>query len=311
LPGAWGREVEVTKTGRNDPCPCGSGKKYKYCCLKKEAEGKSEAIGRDRAWDTVIGKLLDFSREDQFRQELLAGFDLFWNKSYTIDQVNSLEPMEVMSFLDWFAHDHRTVADGKRIVEVFLEERGPTLPRQERELLELERLAWMSAFEVKEVNQGETVGLLDVFQDIDLYVQHTPSLQGVSVGQLLLARVAAAGELHRFSWINALVPPELEDEFKAYVQEMFSAYQEEHYQASWAQFLQERSYLFNHFLLKVSGRLAAPRILLPFQEAQERAPRPAVLTPDHVQPEERPAVLVPGQRERRPAPKVLVPGRDT
>ena len=24
------------RTGRNDPCPCGSGKKYKYCCLNKK-----------------------------------------------------------------------------------------------------------------------------------------------------------------------------------------------------------------------------------------------------------------------------------
>ena len=24
------------KIGRNDPCPCGSGKKYKQCCLLKE-----------------------------------------------------------------------------------------------------------------------------------------------------------------------------------------------------------------------------------------------------------------------------------
>ena len=24
------------KVGRNDPCPCGSGKKYKHCCLLKE-----------------------------------------------------------------------------------------------------------------------------------------------------------------------------------------------------------------------------------------------------------------------------------
>jgi preprotein translocase subunit SecA len=24
------------KTGRNDPCPCGSGKKYKKCCLDKK-----------------------------------------------------------------------------------------------------------------------------------------------------------------------------------------------------------------------------------------------------------------------------------
>ena len=28
--------VKVQKTvGRNAPCPCGSGKKYKYCCIKK------------------------------------------------------------------------------------------------------------------------------------------------------------------------------------------------------------------------------------------------------------------------------------
>lgn len=25
--------VRATKVGRNDPCPCGSGKKYKHCCL--------------------------------------------------------------------------------------------------------------------------------------------------------------------------------------------------------------------------------------------------------------------------------------
>lgn len=25
------------KTGRNDPCPCGSGKKYKKCCMLKDA----------------------------------------------------------------------------------------------------------------------------------------------------------------------------------------------------------------------------------------------------------------------------------
>ena len=34
------REANIahsTKVGRNDPCPCGSGKKYKNCCGKKQA----------------------------------------------------------------------------------------------------------------------------------------------------------------------------------------------------------------------------------------------------------------------------------
>jgi len=34
------RTVHVEKRpGRNDPCHCGSGKKYKNCCLKKDQEG--------------------------------------------------------------------------------------------------------------------------------------------------------------------------------------------------------------------------------------------------------------------------------
>lgn len=30
------RERRVIKVGRNDPCPCGSGKKYKKCCGKNK-----------------------------------------------------------------------------------------------------------------------------------------------------------------------------------------------------------------------------------------------------------------------------------
>jgi tetratricopeptide (TPR) repeat protein len=31
----------MTKTGRNDPCPCGSGKKYKRCCQEKDEAAQS------------------------------------------------------------------------------------------------------------------------------------------------------------------------------------------------------------------------------------------------------------------------------
>src|ERR1700722_16788458 len=33
----------MAKPGRNDPCPCGSGNKYKKCCLAKE-----EAVAREQ-----------------------------------------------------------------------------------------------------------------------------------------------------------------------------------------------------------------------------------------------------------------------
>ena len=28
-------DVAANRVGRNDPCPCGSGKKYKKCCMRK------------------------------------------------------------------------------------------------------------------------------------------------------------------------------------------------------------------------------------------------------------------------------------
>ena len=30
-------EIPTSRPGRNDRCPCGSGKKYKQCCLAKDA----------------------------------------------------------------------------------------------------------------------------------------------------------------------------------------------------------------------------------------------------------------------------------
>ena len=32
------------KTGRNDPCPCGSGKKYKHCCYSQDTVKHEEPI---------------------------------------------------------------------------------------------------------------------------------------------------------------------------------------------------------------------------------------------------------------------------
>ena len=37
-------EGVMRKVGRNDPCPCGSGLKYKRCCLNKDRESDRSKI---------------------------------------------------------------------------------------------------------------------------------------------------------------------------------------------------------------------------------------------------------------------------
>jgi tetratricopeptide (TPR) repeat protein len=45
----------MAKIGRNQPCPCGSGKKYKRCCLAQDearaAERLRASVVDDAAWD--------------------------------------------------------------------------------------------------------------------------------------------------------------------------------------------------------------------------------------------------------------------
>lgn len=44
-----------TTPGRNDPCPCGSGKKYKRCCY---GEGPPAATTSSKATMIVLGAVL-------------------------------------------------------------------------------------------------------------------------------------------------------------------------------------------------------------------------------------------------------------
>ncbi|MBD5546472.1 MAG: DUF1186 domain-containing protein [Lachnospiraceae bacterium] len=48
----WNQPVQKKKIGRNDLCPCGSGKKYKYCCLKKPQDSIDliESPAERRKW---------------------------------------------------------------------------------------------------------------------------------------------------------------------------------------------------------------------------------------------------------------------
>jgi SEC-C motif len=55
----------MAKVGRNDPCPCGSGKKYKKCCLETERQRTQPTVaprGNARsAVQTVVTELDDLS----------------------------------------------------------------------------------------------------------------------------------------------------------------------------------------------------------------------------------------------------------
>ena len=63
----------MAKTGRNDPCPCGSGKKYKQCCLAKDEAVERAALAERSAAQTPGRPGLEFA---DIVERLAAAFPL-------------------------------------------------------------------------------------------------------------------------------------------------------------------------------------------------------------------------------------------
>ncbi len=60
------------KIGRNDPCPCGSGKKYKKCCLGKEGVSVDLLWRRlGEAHDRLVHRLMKHAH-DAFGEMVVA-----------------------------------------------------------------------------------------------------------------------------------------------------------------------------------------------------------------------------------------------
>src|SRR6266536_4250555 len=107
----------MPKIGRNDPCPCGSGKKYKQCHLPIEEAAAAEQLRLRRSVDILLPKIINAAQAQV--GAIPAAFDRFWDSKYTPEQLEELDDLEGRGgerFLTWFAFDY-PLDDGRTLVE--------------------------------------------------------------------------------------------------------------------------------------------------------------------------------------------------
>lgn len=91
--------ADVTRAGRNDLCPCGSGKKYKRCCLT-QAEAVDFTWQRLRgAEGSVVEKVLTFAKARYGAEVILHAWDEF---SFGAAGEPADDPLFESAFIPWF-----------------------------------------------------------------------------------------------------------------------------------------------------------------------------------------------------------------
>ena len=192
--------------GRNDPCPCGSGKKYKHCCLRTAAASADSPDAL--AWRRVRRALDEFSM-----MSTMLGFVA---ETYGPDALHEAwaefcgaekgpfdpETPHIQVFMPWFCHrwspdPHGTqVADiallERRPTELFLERRGARLDPVLRRYLGSCLEAPFSFYEILRCDPGHEFLARDLFTGEERAVLERMATEGMQPGDILFGQLVTA-----------------------------------------------------------------------------------------------------------------------
>jgi hypothetical protein len=238
----------MAKIGRNDPCWCGSGKKYKHCHWRLEQAQQGNLVQQERAFNSLYNKLIELAHDVRGEDDFSAAYELYWNNRLDIAAPEKLDPLRATEFFEFYVFDYSTAENGKTILDLVGERRRGQLTPSEQALLDQWHGSYRSLYQIANVGT-DSVSLRDVLQDreVTIHEQLPPEL---TPGFTLVARVLPVGDRRHLARGVRPVPVELVDSLVVYMQRQFQLYQERWYGRTWPDFLRERSYLFNYFLLE-------------------------------------------------------------
>lgn len=68
----------MPKIGRNEKCPCQSGKKYKHCCASKDQEARRQPSSQEAAKLTLTGGVKDIQADAAQKKPMIRELGVFF-----------------------------------------------------------------------------------------------------------------------------------------------------------------------------------------------------------------------------------------
>lgn len=177
------------KTGRNDPCPCGSGKKHKNCCQPSANEREFRYQHWRRVEHDLIPKLIGHALERVGDK----GIEDAWSEFYDDLPEGEHDPESPMNivFMPWFLFNwqFKTKRGASRQASLttigasFLSDRSPS-PDEAKLIISVTQTPY-SLCEVKALNQGVGMTLFDLIRRIEYEVLERTATQTLSRGDII------------------------------------------------------------------------------------------------------------------------------
>lgn len=191
------------KPGRNDPCPCGSGKKYKQCCLKTEQAQPEDAFLWRRIRRAIEGspmQMLEFTTAHFGKAALAEAWDDFmphWDDEH--DEPFAIDTPHMPVFMPWFFYEWQPdprytsvkpeAQDGRTPGQAYLDKKARQLDPLLVRYIEQCGATPFSYFDVIEVRPGEGFTLRDIFTGGETYVTEQAGSRQSQAGDILFGKI--------------------------------------------------------------------------------------------------------------------------
>jgi hypothetical protein len=179
----------MSGAGRNDPCPCGSGKKYKKCC-QDNGTGYTKA---DRG--AALGALAELVHGPGWGRIMEAAQDEFWDElepEHTAVAEQEYAAVTSAQVFEWWLFFDYEYEPGRYIVDALLE-LAQGLPRGARSFLKLARATMMRVYQVIDVQPGVGMTLRDVITGRETRVGERLASQQLHRWDVIATRIMPAG----------------------------------------------------------------------------------------------------------------------
>lgn len=231
--------------GRNDPCPCGSGKKYKACCLDRDAalqRGEDGLVDQTAvvdppldARDRAVAGLTEFAvtvyrRMAEQGRNMYLRLDDFNESDEGDDDGEAQGLLTEEEETEWSARMMLAVmfdlpigANGEVVAEAYLRKKASRLADDEKAWIHRVLEAPLTPYEILEVTLDTGTLVRSLTTNEQLFIPDPEGLLAAEPGEVFAARLTNTGtqvELELGSyWFEAEDKAAIEAEIAKYVKE--------------------------------------------------------------------------------------------
>lgn len=262
----------MKKPRRNDPCYCGSGKKYKQCHLKIDQAAEQEKREREKAAEFLRQDLIEYAQDDRFTTAVAKALPFYWDNYYDISNAEEMSDYEASRFFDWLMFDYdlppdaleddedSEVGQGTRLLDLYYAEEYEDLSAHQQAMLD----TWMSAgasggYELLSY-EGQMLQLRDYVSG-ETYEVYEPTGHGqVDIGEIVLARLIPVADRLEFSTGAAFLP---KDEIQNIGDKLAAAREadsEKYPDADYVAFMRRHAHLYVHHALAQAKKVGRPPV---------------------------------------------------